>query len=514
MLALTYSAIQDAWDGNTVRVEAATQNSLPQIQITGLPGDVVRESRERIRACLGHLGLDVPTCRVIVHLSPAYEKKQGSQLDLAIALAVLGAEGRLGDDPRLSRVGFLGELALDGRLQPIRHLLPLLHALEIEPSVDWILIPKGNAIEASLLSPKKVLTASNIAEVIDWARGIQQLESVSPRETACPKGLPASGFYSKSLKDIQGNSMAKRALSLAITGRHHLLFMGAPGVGKSLLALTTPELLPPLSDQEFLEVAKIRSQAGENLSTISHVRPFRSPHHTASAQAVLGGGSSKIFPGEVTLAHAGALFLDELPEFRRDVLEGLREPLQNGTITISRSGKSISLPAHFTFLGAMNPCPCGYSLERKERCRCSQPQIMNYRRKISGPMLDRISLFSVLALPGKDKETIKEREFEPPRILEAIKKQNERFQNAETRNGDVSDLEKYSGGKLQKAEEAWVRDLMDTWQLSYRKINQLVRVARTIADIEEAQSIEKEHLLEAWGYKCPDSFHQSWASLS
>ncbi|MBI4405236.1 MAG: ATP-binding protein, partial [Deltaproteobacteria bacterium] len=364
MVGKTYSATQDGIDGAVVEIEASRQKALPQIHITGLPGDIVKESRERVRGCLVNLGYDVPSSRIIVHLSPAYSRKQGSQLDVAIAVSVLAAEGLVKPD-NLPRVGCLGELSLDGRIRKISGAVSLIEALEKCPQVKTLLIPKENAQDAVLIKSQKVKLVSSFGEICEFLAGRSELTTI---KADTPVFVSPQSEYS--LDDVVGQNLAKRALQIALAGRHHFMLVGPPGVGKSMIAHCAQSLMPPLEWNELVEVCKnYDCHGGRSPADLS--RPFRSPHHTISSAGLLGGGSGVVMPGEVTLAHCGILFLDEFPEFRKDAIEGLREPLQSGKVHLHRVGQALNLPARFVLITAMNPCPCGYYWGGPKRCSCT-----------------------------------------------------------------------------------------------------------------------------------------------
>jgi len=501
MHAKTFSATLQGIDGLVIEVEAVSQKSLPQIHITGLPGDVIRESRERVRACLVNLGFDIPSSRLVIHLSPASARKQGSQFDLAIAMGVLVSEGMLFDSD-LSAFAFLGELSLDGRIQPIPGAVALIEALEREPQIKTILLPQGNEWEAGLASRGKVKLVNNIVEVIDFIRGKMTLESA----TTLPK-VPQSLGVVPNIDLVRGQSLAKRAMQIALAGRHHLLLVGPPGVGKSLLAGCAPALLPPLADEEMIEIVKNYSLLFDP-KTFNFRRPFRSPHHSVSASALLGGGSGQVIPGEVTLAHGGVLFLDEFPEFRRDVVEGIREPLQSGEIHLHRIGHALRLPARFTLIAAMNPCPCGYSLSPQVRCRCPVEKIRGYRKRVSGPLLDRMDLCVVLnpprtEAPGPIRAPFTQREIGLS-IQSAWVLQEKRFRQTPgvRQNGDLAILDADLDFHLEKPEKDWLDALTKKELMSYRGLAKILKVARTIADLEQSSSILLSHLSEAWSLRC------------
>lgn len=494
MIPRTFSAFQYGIHGKIAHIEAAGQPLPPQIQITGLAAEVVKESRERIRVALGQLGFDIPRQKIIVHLSPANSRKEGSQFDLPIALAVLSAEGCLGA-PLLARTGFLGELGLNGQVRRVRNIIPLILAMRTREDIDAIYVPEGNAEEVSLLGQHKIRIVRTLAETIECLNGKVPVRVPSDKPHWAPE------LWANSIDDIVGNEIAKRALEIALAGRHHLLLIGSPGVGKSMLAGAAPSLLPPLLESELVELAVIQNATNENWRP-TLTRPFRSPHHSVSANGFVGGGSGQIIPGELSLAHRGILFLDEFPEFRRDALEGLREPLQTGEIHIHRLGHSHTLPARFILLAAMNPCPCGQALSLMKRCSCNREKVIAYRKKISGPIVDRMDLGVVMAgIPSERGRTQTECEVKN-RIEQAWNIQFQRYGEG-CWNGDAS-VNDPAAFELSQPVQTLFKHIVDTKLPSMRMRHKLLRVSRTIADLEGSAVLETKHLEEAWALRCPD----------
>lgn len=496
MLAKTYSASHVGIEGLVVEVQAAQTQNNPGLQITGLAGDVIKESREKILACLDQFGFETPTAKIVINLSPAELKKQGSHFDLALSVAILATERKI-EPSSIGERAFLGELALDGRIERVRGSIALLQVLEKSPLIKEIIIPPDNALEASLLQSKKARMATHFGQLLDYLGG--KIALPTPQEK-----LPdLSEIPGTNLDEVMGQSHAKRALQIAVAGRHHLLMIGPPGVGKSLIAQCAPSLLPPLSSSEFLEVLKNYSyhKLPQNLS---RRRPFRSPHHSISQSALLGGGNATVVPGEVSLAHYGMLFLDEFPEFRRDAIEGLREPLQSGEIHLHRVGTPVLLPARFTLIAAMNPCPCGLFTSTSQPCTCTSDAIKNYRKRISGPIFDRIDLYVSMESASHSSATHPDFAAENLKagIAQAIQMQQERYLNPAIRNGDVTASLKSKPFEL--LQENWFVGRCRRENISYRSQHKIVRLARTLADLEGCPTISQNHLREAWHLRCPD----------
>ncbi len=501
MVARTFAATHVGVEGIPIEVEAASQNGSPVIHVTGLPGNIVKESRERVRVALVSLGFDVPSGRTLIHLLPAHAPKQGSHFDLAMAISALGAEGLL-KDVGTARMGFLGELTLDGRVRPVAGVLALAECLVRSEEIEWVIVPRENGAEAALLASPKIKVAGHLGEVLDFLRGRGPLASPEPAPGSSPRPL-----LNRDLDRVLGNELAKRALQVALAGRHHLLLIGPPGVGKTLIAQGAPSVLTCLETRAWLEVLKNYVHAPGEQPAWGRP-PFRSPHHTISAAALLGGGSGVVVPGEVTLAHGGVLFLDEFPEFRKEAIEGLREPLQNGKIHLHRVGHAVTLPARFTLLAAMNPCPCGHSLGGGRRCRCTGEKLNNYRRRLSGPILDRFDLCVVVGAGEKSTEVEGLTHGEiAATIRRAAETQSERFstEGKGVRNGDTAADLKTGAFSLGPEAKDWFEATLAGRGVSFRSAFRSLRVARTLADLEDAASIGLNHLREAWSLRCPDS---------
>ncbi len=487
----TYSSTATGPSGVLVEIEASVQSGLPAVVITGLPGDIIKESRERIRACIAGLGFQIPSAKSTVHLSPAAAKKQGSQLDLGIALALLDAEKAISLSSSLHRKGFLGELSLDGRIRGVQNALVLAEAILKSEQVDHLFIPESNAAEVALLGKENITPVASLPELI---RLLGAQAPLPPFQSAfsLPAAFSTAHNGAGPLDTVRGQPIAKRALEVALAGGHHLLLVGPPGVGKSLLASAAPSLLPPLSRQELIEL--VRNQGYVDFSdSLLGIRPFRTPHHSISPAALLGGGSGAVLSGEVSLAHAGILFLDELPEFRKDALEGLREPLQSGEIHLHRVGASLRLPARFVLIAAMNPCPCGYAFQTHRRCVCPPQKAFAYRKRVSGPLFDRMDLCVVLS-PASDEE-------ENFGVTHAkVRESVARVRAIQAQRAPAPDLR----ASLPPDAQSWLRSLQKREHPSYRSIDKTLRVARTIADLERQTEISADHLREAWSLRCRD----------
>lgn len=491
-LAIVHSRAQVGVEAPGVTVEAHLANGLPSLTLVGLPEGAVKESKDRVRSALLNSGFDFPARRITLNLAPADLPKDGGRFDLAIALGILAASGQLADAGGLDDLECLGELALSGTLRPVPGVLPA--ALAARAAGRALVVPKENAEEASLASGLTVYAVGHLLELAAHFSGQERLRSYEAN------GLLRSTPPYPDLADVQGQTAAKRALLVAAAGAHNLLFSGPPGTGKTLLASRLPGLMPPLDEDEALQVAAIHSVAGRGPLTHWPQRPFRQPHHTASAPALVGGGS-RPQPGEITLAHEGVLFLDELPEFDRKVLEVLREPLEGGEIVIARASGRVRFPARFQLVAAMNPCPCGYLGDPSGRCRCTPEQIQRYRAKLSGPLLDRIDLHltvsreSTSLAPSGPSTSSAELAVQ---VAAARQRQLDR-QGCANAFLDLKKMHQFCA--LGAEDQAWLEKAGERLNLSLRALHRILKVARTLADLQQAQAIGRTHLAEALQYR-------------
>ncbi len=505
MLSKIMSFALSGLEGVPVEVETDINKGMVSYDLVGLPDAAVKESKERVRSAIKNSALCFPVNKITINLAPADIKKEGSHYDLPLAVSILKASDQL--TAKTDGIIFLGELALDGGLRPVTGILPILISAKAKGYTRFI-IPAANSNEASYIEGTEVYALNSLRDAVDCLTGEKNFAPVAHRSFSAAKSMQS---YNYDMSLVRGQKVAKRALEIAVAGGHNILLAGPPGTGKTLLARCIPTIMPDMTFEEALEVTKIHSISGElSEEGIVSLRPFRTPHHTATTVSLCGGGNNKIHAGEISKAHKGVLFLDELPEYTRHALESLRQPLEDGVITVTRAGGAITFPADFILCASMNPCPCGNYGSAYLNCTCTPAQIHKYRSKVSGPLLDRIDL--QVEVDGVKYDDLASASEEEPsaavkaRVEKAREIQRERFKDegmSVNANMGERQIKKYCA--LSAECEAVLKNAFETLHLSVRARSRIIKVARTIADLAGSPSVLPEHILEAASYRSYES---------
>ncbi len=502
-VAKVISVAPIGFDGSIIEVESDLKNGLPSLQIVGLGNKAIDEAKERVRSAISNSLLDFPAKKIVINLAPAELPKDGSHYDLPIALAILTSSGQL-QQREIENAAFAGELALDGSLRPIRGAISIAETAK-RAGLNTVYLPVANIEQAELIEGINLIGITTLKQLF-----LHLKQEVPIQPSTSPLKPPITSNNSPILDDIYGQERAKRAMTIAAAGRHNILLTGSPGAGKTMLANALTSLLPPLSQSEVVAVTKLHSLAGESVETIIRQRPFRTPHHTASRVALVGGGN-KSKPGEISLAHMGVLFLDEIPEYPRATLESLRQPLEDKKIAISRANSYAEYPSDFMLVATMNPCPCGYYGDATHECTCSSTQILSYQARLSGPLLDRIDL--VVSVPRIETKTLLDhkssnnlQQDEASKLItSAVESQRNRYRTSVKYNSSLSSRDIKQTLRLPGDARQLLDSATDKLNLSARSYFKVIKVARTIADLEKAKDIGQNHIAEALQYRLTTS---------